>query len=239
MKTIRYTYCLVALLSAGLLRSVPALAHEQDDPFLTRVLIDQLEWRSADEADPTVLEAQAWAGRDLHKVWFRSDVEHVDGETEEAELQALYSRGITPFWDLQIGARLDFRPEPTRSWGVLGVQGLAPYFYEIDAALFVGESGDVAARLSAEYELMLTQKWVLSPEVSLDFYGQNDAETGIGSGLSTMEAGLRLRYEIRREFAPYAGIHWNKAFGNTEDLVRGADESTSDTHWVLGLRAWF
>ena len=239
MKIIRHGYRLAALLSAGLLQALPAFAHEEDDPFLTFVLIEQLERRKADEADPTVLEAQAWAGKDLHKLWLKADVENLDGETEEAELQALYSRGISAFWDLQIGARRDFRPEPSRNWAVLGLQGLAPYFYEIDAALFVGDSGDTAARLSAEYELMLTQKWVLSPEVSFDFYGQNDVESHTGSGLSKVEAGLRLRYEIRREFAPYVGLHWSKTFGNTADFAQDTGEATGDTQWVLGVRAWF
>lgn len=232
-------YGMVMLLSAGLLQGLPVHAHENDDPWLTKVLIDQLEWRDAEEGNSTVLEGQAWSGKDLHKLWLKADVDRLESETEEAELQALYSRGISPFWDLQVGARRDIRPEPSSTWGVLGVQGLAPYFYEIDAALFIGESGDTAARLSVEYELMLTQKWVLTPELAFDFYGQNDALSHTGSGLAEAEAGLRLRYEIRREFAPYAGLHWSKTFGNTADFAEASGESTDDTQWVLGVRAWF
>jgi len=202
-------------------------------------MIDQLEWRNADEANPYVLDAQAWIGKDLHKLWLKLDVEQRDGETEEAEIQALYSRAITPFWDLQIGWRRDLKPTPTRDWGVIGLHGLAPYFFDINAALFVGESGDTAARLSAEHDIMLTQRWVLSPEVSLNFYGQTDNDTMTGSGLSDAQTGLRLRYEIRREFAPYIGIIWQKKFGTTADLAQSLQEPVSDTQWVAGIRAWF
>ncbi|HCS64920.1 MAG TPA: copper resistance protein CopB [Cellvibrio sp.] len=231
---------LTLTLWATALSSLPVIAHEGDDPMLTRVMIDQFEWRDGDdEADPYVLEAQGWIGKDLHKLWIKTDVERVDGETEEAEIQALYSRAIAPFWDVQVGVRQDLKPTPEREWGVIGIQGLAPYFFEIDAALFVGDSGDTGARLSAEYEWMLTQKVVLSPEVSVNFYGQNDMHRLTGSGLSDGQAGLRLRYEIRREFAPYIGVNWTKSFGNTADFVREHGEPTSDAQWVAGVRAWF
>lgn len=227
------------LIALAIFPSAIAFAHEGDDPTLAKIMIDQLEWRSADEANPYVLEAQGWIGKDLHKLWIKTDVERVDGEIEEAEVQALYSHAIAPFWDFQVGVRQDLKPEPDRNWGVIGVQGLAPYFFEIDAALFVGESGDTALRLSAEYEWMLTQKWVLSPEVTVNFYGQNNAEYGTGSGLSDAQAGLRLRYEIRREFAPYIGVNWQHSFGNTADFMQEHGEVTADTQWVAGIRAWF
>lgn len=226
-------------LLATALSSLPVIAHEGDDPVLARVMIDQFEWRNSDEIDPYVLEAQAWIGKDLHKLWLKADIERVDGETEEAEIQALYSQAIAPFWDLQWGVRLDLKPTPVREWGVIGIQGLAPYFFEIDAALFIGDSGDIAAHLSAEYEWMFTQKVVLSPEISVNFYGQNDLHRLTGSGLSDGQAGLRLRYEIRREFAPYVGVNWTKSFGNTADFVGDHGEPTSDTQWVAGVRAWF
>lgn len=229
----------LSLLMAALIQSNPTFAHEGDDPLLARVMIDQLEWRDADDAELYVLEAQAWIGKDLNKLWIKTDVEYVDGATEEAEIQALYSRAIASFWDVQVGVRQDLKPEPDREWGVIGIQGLAPYFFEVDAALFIGDSGDTAARLSAEYEWMLTQKLVLSPEVSLNFYGQNDMHRMTGSGLADGQAGLRLRYEIRREFAPYIGINWTKSFGNTADFARDHGEATSDTQWVAGVRAWF
>lgn len=230
---------LALTLWATVFSSLPVIAHEGDDPLLARVMIDQFELRDSDEVDPYVLEAQAWIGKDLHKLWIKTDVERVDGEIEEAEIQGLYSRAVAQFWDLQLGVRLDLKPTPESEWGLIGIQGLAPYFFEIDAALFIGDSGDTAARLSAEYEWMLTQKMVLSPEISMNFYGQNDMHRLTGSGLADGQAGLRLRYEIRREFAPYIGVNWTKSFGNTADFVREHGESASDTQWVAGVRAWF
>lgn len=232
--------CLSAFAISLLLGSAnPVLAGSKDDPLLTKVLIDQLEVRDADGANPWVLAGQTWVGKDLQKLWFKAEMERADGETEEAELQALYSQAIAPFWDVQFGVRQDFQPTPSRSWGVIALKGLAPYFFEIDTALFIGESGRTAFRLEAEYELLFTQRLILTPEVEVNLYGQNDVELGIGSGLADIEAGLRLRYEIRREFAPYIGVNWNKSFGNTADFARNEGKDTDDLQWVIGVRAWF
>ncbi len=220
---------------------LPALtqAAGNDDPILAKVMINQLEIRSTNGPDPRVLEAQAWIGRDLNKLWLKADVEHVDGKTEEAEVQALYSRAVAPYWDLQVGWRHDIRPKPDRDWLAIGLEGLAPYWFEIDAAAFIGESGQVGARLEAEYEWMFTQRWVLSPEMKIDLHTKNDEATGTGSGLSDLELGLRLRYEIRREFAPYIGVNWTRKFGNTADFARAEGEDTNDVQFVAGVRAWF
>ena len=216
-----------------------ALAGGKDDPLLGKVIIDQLEVRDAGENSPVVLAAQGWVGKDLQKLWLKTAVERVAGGTEEVELQALYSQAIAPFWDIQVGVRQDFQPTPSRTWAVIGLQGLAPYFFEIDTAVFIGEGGRTALRLDAEYELLFTQRLILTPEIEVNFYGQNDADLGIGSGLSDIEAGLRLRYEIRREFAPYIGVNWNKSFGNTAGFARSAGEKIDDFQWVVGVRAWF
>ena len=211
-----------------------------DDPLLAKVMIGQLETRSTNDGpDPFVIEAQGWIGKDINKFWVKADIEQVDGETEENELQFLYSRAIAPYWDFQIGWRHDDRPSPDRDWLALGIQGVAPYFFEVDAAAFIGENGQTALRLEAEYEVMFTQKLVLAPEVSFDFHSKDDEETGVGSGLSTSEIGLRLRYEIKREFAPYIGINWTNKYGDTADFARDEGESTRDTQIVVGFRAWF
>ena len=214
-------------------------AASKDDPILAKVMIDQLEVRVTDGPNPYVLEGQMWVGQDLNKLWLKTEVEHVDGETEEAELQALYSRAIAPYWDLQVGWRHDIRPKPDRDWLAIGLEGLAPYWFEIDAAAFIGEGGQVGARLEAEYEILFTQRWVLTPEMEVNLHTQNDEATGTGSGLSDLELGLRLRYEIRREFAPYIGVNWVKKFGNTADFARDEGESTDDVQFVAGVRAWF
>ncbi len=210
-----------------------------DDPLLTKVMINQLEVRETDGPNQTVLEAQGWIGKDLHKLWIKADVEQEGGKTHESELQFLYSKAIAPYWDFQIGWRHNSRPKPTQDWLAIGLHGLAPYYFEIDAAAFIGKSGQTAFRLGAEYEMMLTQKLVLSPEASFDFYGKDDRAADIGSGLSSSEIGLRLRYEVKREFAPYIGINWTKKYGDTADFAKAGGGGTSDRQIVAGIRAWF
>jgi len=210
-----------------------------DDPVITKVMLDQLELRNAEDGYIGVIEAHAWIGKDLNKFWLKAAIEKNGNETEDAEIQALYSHAIATYWDLQLGLRKDVKPSPNRTWSVLGIQGLAPYFFDIDAALFVGEAGRTAARVSIDYDLLFTQKLILSPEIKINAYGQTDNETGTGSGLSDINAGLRLRYELRREVAPYIGVDWNKKFGGTANFARHNNETISDTQWVLGLRVWF
>ncbi|MFK5914499.1 MAG: copper resistance protein B [Woeseiaceae bacterium] len=223
----------------GCVLSTSLYASGADDPIVTKVMIDQLETRITDGDDPLVLEGQAWIGYDLDKFVIKADVEQVNGETEELELQALYSRAVAPFWDFQIGVRQDQKPKPGRDWFVVGFQGLAPYWYEIDTALFFGESGQVGLRLAAEYEWMITQRLVLSPEIEVNIHSKNDELTGTGSGLSDTQVGIRLRYEIKREFAPYIGINWNKKYGSTATFARNDGEKVDDTQIVVGIRAWF
>jgi len=217
----------------------PVLAGGKDDPTLSMLMIDQLEQRKGDNNRSLVLDGQAWLGQDLQKLWLKFDVERVSGESEELELQALYSKAIAPLWDVQVGVRHDLKPTPSRTWAVIGLQGLAPYFFEVDAALFVDSSKRTAFRFQAEYEMLLTQRLILTPEFEFNLYAQNDRELGTGSGLSDFEAGLRLRYEVRREFAPYIGLSWSKKFANSADFARSGGEGTDDLQWVVGVRAWF
>ena len=176
---------------------------------------------------------------DLTKFWWKTDGEMEGGGVDDAELQFLYSRAIATYWEVQTGWRTDIEPDPGRDWAVIGVQGLAPYFFELDAALFIGSSGRTAARLEAEYSFRFTQKLILTPEVEINAHSDNDPALRTGSGLSDVELGLRLRYEIRREFAPYIGIYWEKKYGTTADYAREDGLATSDTQLVVGIRAWF
>lgn len=219
--------------------STPVIAATADDPLTSKVTVDKFERRATDGPDPLVFDADAWIGYDLQKFRLKTEVENMDGEIEEAELQLLYSRAFSAFWDIQAGWRRDIRPEPERDFLVLGFIGLAPYMVEIDTAVFLGESGQVGVRLDAEYEYMLTQRLVLAPEIEIDIYGKDDQDVGVGSGLSEMELGLRLRYEVRREIAPYVGVNWTKKFGSTADLATDEGEQTSDVQVVVGVRAWF
>ena len=228
-----------SLIASSLFISSNAMAAGGDDPLLGMLLIDQFEVRAGDGEDPFVWEAQGWIGKDLNKFWFKTDGEVADGETESAEIQALYSHAVAPFWDAQIGWRRDIRPEPKRDWLTLGVQGLAPYQYEIDTAIFFGNDSRVSARFEAEYEFLITQRWILTPDIEINIFSKDDPEVGIGSGVSDLELGLRLRYEIRREFAPYIGINWEKVYGGTADYRREEGADVSDTRFVVGVRAWF
>ncbi len=217
----------------------PGAMHMVDDPFLSKFIIDRFEVIDSDEDDkPILLEAEAWFGKDLHKLWLKTEVEQEGSETEEAELQALYSHAISPYWDIQAGLRKDFKPVE-REWFALGVKGIAPYYFDVDAALFFGKGGKTAASLSGEYELMLTQKTAVVPELEVNFFGQDDPEMGVGSGLSDMSFSLRLQHEFRREFAPYFGVTWTKLFGGTADYARDEGEDTSDARFMVGVHAWF
>ena len=217
----------------------PGALHMVDDPFITKVMIDALEvGRNKEGTNTLTLEADAWLGYDLHKLWLKTDLEMSGGKLEEGELQALYSRGISPYWDVQAGVRKDFKPVG-REWAVVGMKGTAPYLFDIDASFAVGKGGQTNARFNAEYELMLTQKAVLAPELDLSFYGKDDEEAGVGSGFSQASVGFRLGYEFKREFAPYIGVRWTKKFGNTADFARAEGEDVSDTQLVLGIEAWF
>ncbi len=216
-----------------------ARAEASDDPLLLSVLLDQIEMRDAGADNTFSWVVEGWLGKDIDKFWFKADGEQTAGDTDEAEVSFLYSKAIARYWDLQVGVRHDFEPAAGRSWAAIGFKGTAPYFFDIDTAIFVGDSGRVAFRFGAEYELLITQRLVLTPDIEFNFYGQDDTEIGIGSGLSDVEAGLRLRYEIRRQFAPYIGVNWSKLFGKTADFSEVAGKGSSETQFVIGVRAWF
>ena len=202
---------------------------------------DRLEYRTNGDEPLFLWDAQGWWGGDRNKIWLKTEGEYSFDEDafEEAEVQALWSRAISTFFDVQAGVRHDFLPGDDRTYGVVGVQGLAPYWFEVDAALFVSDDGDVSARIEAEYELLLTQRLILQPRTELTFAAQDVAEYGVGSGLSSAELGARLRYEIKREFAPYIGIDWTRSVGTTADFVRADGHDPSGVSFVAGLRLWF
>jgi copper resistance protein B len=202
--------------------------------------IDRLEAQIADGEDGYLWEVNAWVGGDTDKLWIKSEGEGESGGTlEDAEVQALWSHAIAPFFDLQTGVRYDLRPEPDRAHIVLGIQGLAPYFFEIDAAAFLSNEGDLTARIEAEYDQRITQRLILQPRVELGFSAQDIPEIGIGAGLSALEAGLRLRYEFSPRFAPYLGVEWQQRIGYTADYARAAGENPGRIVFLTGVRLWF
>ena len=217
------------------------LLNENGDIRTTAVILDRLEAGFGDGEETWLWDAQGWTGGDINRFWWKSEGEGgADGGLEEAEVQALYSRAVTPFWDIQAGVRHDFRRgDEDTTHLVLGVQGLAPHWWEVDAAAFLSTDGDLTARVEAEYDQRITQRLILQPRFEIELAADDIPELDIGSGLSSVEAGLRLRYEIRREFAPYVGVEWTRAFGATADYVRARGEAVDDTRFVVGLKAWF
>ncbi|MBN8527986.1 MAG: copper resistance protein B [Caulobacterales bacterium] len=213
---------------------------ENGDVRTKAVILDQVEVGSVDGETTYAWDAQGWMGGDINRFWWKSEGEGAfDGEVEEVELQALYSRAITPFFDVQAGVRQTYRPEGDRTDLVLGLQGLAPYWFEVDGALFLSTKGELTARAEAEYDQRITNRWILQPRAEINLSAEDIPELAIGSGVSSVQFGARLRYEIRKEFAPYVGVEWTRSLGNTADYLKALGRSAEDTRLVVGLRAWF
>lgn len=215
------------------------LRKHMDTPLLGYLLLDQLEWQYGDGDGRGVWDITGWLGYDLNRLWLRSEGERRNGEFESAEVHLLYGRAISRWWDLVAGVRQNFEPGPARTYAAAGIQGLAPYWFETQLTLYAGEQGQTAARLKVEYELLLTNRLVLQPLVEVNVYGKRDVPNNIGTGFSNVEAGLRLRYEIRREFAPYVGLNWARNLGNTADIIRARGGEVDELSAVLGVRMWF
>ena len=210
-----------------------------EDPFNTFVLLDRLEAAEADGAERLDWEVSAWAGRSLRRLWLRSEGGRRGGETMRADVELLGGMLVARWWEVVAGVRHDAEPGRSRTWGAFGVQGLAPYGFELEATAYVGEGGRSAARIEAGHELPVTPRLILEPSLEADWYGRSDRERGIGRGLSRAEAGLRIRYELRREVAPYLGVVREKTFGETKALERAAGRDPDESMLVLGIRLWF
>jgi copper resistance protein B len=210
-----------------------------DSAINTYFLADKLEWQDADNGSALAWDLSGWIGGDIDRLWLRSEGERSNGKTEDAEIQALWGHAISPWWDVVSGVRQDFKPGAPQTWAAFGLQGMALYNFEAEATAFIGEGGQSALRFEADYDILLTNRLILQPTAELNIYGKNDPQRGIGSGLANTEAGLRLRYEIRREFAPYIGVTWNRTYGNSADYAREEGEDRSEARLVLGVRLWF
>lgn len=200
------------------------------------LLLDRLEWGQGEDA--LAWEGQAWYGGDYDKLWLKFAGNSESGE-QHGSNELLWDRNFSRWWSWQAGVRNDFGPGPSRTWAAAGVQGLAPYWFEVAATVYLGEAGRTAARVAVEYELLITQRLIVQPQLEVNFHGKDDVPSALGSGLSDTELGLRLRYEIRREFAPYVGVAWSHQYGRTADLVRAAGHDNDEFQWVIGVRAWF
>tara|TARA_B100001105_G_scaffold192555_1_gene156616 strand:- start:30443 stop:31309 length:867 start_codon:yes stop_codon:yes gene_type:complete len=210
-----------------------------DEQTVATVLFDSLEAVRSNGSNSQAYDAVAWFGRDYDRLVIKAEGEVAHGKVQEARTEALWSHAVATFWDAQLGLRYDSGIGPDRRWLAFGVQGLAPYWFEVDATAYIGDGGRTALRLGAEYEALITQRLILQPRIEANLYGKSDAESDLGKGLSDVTAGVRLRYEFSRQFAPYVGVEWSGRFGETADLARAAGERARNTRYVAGVRFWF
>jgi copper resistance protein B len=210
-----------------------------EDPLNKLVLLDRLETQDANGGRLLRWDLESWVGHSLSKLWIRSEGERQSGDTERAELELLWGKSFARWWELVAGARQDFEPGPAQSWAAVGVRGTAPYRFELEATAYLGEGGQAALRFKSHYELLVTNRLILQPLAELNWYAQRDALRGVDAGLADAEIGLRLRYEIRREVAPYVGLVSERKLGGTADLARAAGHDPTDTRLVAGIRLRF
>ena len=210
-----------------------------DEHNFGSLMIDRFERVRTRDNSSTIYDLQAWYGRTYDRVVLKAEGDVDGGEYEDTHTQLLWGHAISAYWDTQLGVRYDGGHEPSRTWLAFGVQGLAPYWFEMDITGYVEEHGRTALSVEAEYELLLTQKLILQPRIEANIYGKRDAARELGSGLSDLTAGVRLRYEIRREIAPYIGIERSGKFGGTADFARAEGKQAMETRVVAGLRFWF
>ena len=213
--------------------------HMHGSAPLGMLLIDQLEAFHSRDANGQNWEAQGWYGNDSDKLWVRTEGERRRGKFDDDDLEVFWNHNIAVYWSTQLGVRQDLGEGSRRTWAAFGVQGLAPYWFELEATGYVSASGHTAARLRVDYELLFTQQLILQPELEANLYGKDDPLQRIGSGLSDVQFGLRLRYEIHRQFAPYIGVNWVRRIGTIAGYARQDRQPVLDRQIVAGLRLWF
>jgi copper resistance protein B len=216
-----------------------AMQPVMDQGIFAHALLNQNEGRLNGVDTHYRWSGQGWVGTDYDKLWIKSEGTVKGGKVEDGQDEFLYSRAITTYFDLQGGLRSDLDSRPTRNWASFGIQGLAPLFFDIEATGFVSSQGHLAARFEGSYDLLITQRLILQPQIELNFYSKSDPAREVGAGLSEIDTGFRLRYEFSRKFAPYIGVAYEGKFGQTANFARRAGESTSDVRFVFGIRTWF
>ncbi len=208
-----------------------------EHPFYA-LLGDRLEYN--EQANAGVFDLQTWYGTTFDRLVIKTEGDFSEGSIEENQTDILWGHAVSAYWDTQAGVRLDYNKEgENRQWLAFGLQGLAPYWFELDMTAYVGERGNTAFTLEAEYELLLTQKLIIQPRAEITLYGKNDKQNELGSGLSSSAIGFRVRYEFTRQFAPYIGVEWSNKFGNTADYATSSGQSSNNTAFVAGIKFWF
>lgn len=213
------------------------LRSEHGGMFFSQFMLNLAEVQFRDGSESYRWDGEFWYGGDTNRLTVKSEGEGRFGEDAEGEVQALYSRAVGPYFNLQAGIRQDFAPGPNRTYATLGFEGLAPYWFDVEGALFLSDGGDLLGRIEGYYDQRLTQRFILQPRVELNLSAQDVPSSRLGSGITGAEAGLRLRYEVAREIAPYVGVSWERKFGDTARFARSAGEGTFSL--VAGVRAWF
>jgi len=207
-----------------------------DNASHAMLLVDQLEYADAYGARGAMWEAEAWYGNDDNKLWLRSEGEGNQGRIDDADIEALWSHPVSAFWSTQLGVRHDLGIEPQRNWAAFGLEGLSPYWVELEATAYASESGRFAARTRAEYTLRFTQRLMLQPELEVNLYSKDGPAQQVGSSLSDAQLGLRLRYQISRPFAPYVGVVWTRRLGTAARFAREDEFPVFDRQFVVGIR---
>lgn len=260
LRAISFTLASLVMLASGALRaqetqSAPVPAPEvdradwpqptADDAPHTFILLDLLEYQESRKPGTIRWDVYGWSGGDEKRLWIKTEGTQstARGGGGDAEVQLLYGQLVSPFFDAQAGIRVRHRSGPgqnvTRTYASFGLQGLAPYRYELEPTVFVSDRGQVSARVTATYDQLLSQRIILQPRVEFNIAAQPDRQFGTGAGLNDTELGVRLRYEVRRELAPYIGMTWKQRYGETKRLARADGEATSLVSFVVGVRLWF
>jgi copper resistance protein B len=216
-----------------------AMQPVMDQGLYAHAIFNQLEGRWNGSNTEFRWEGQGWVGTDYDKLWIKSEGTVSQGAVDDGQDQFLYSRAITTYFDLQGGLRSDIDSRPTRNWAAFGIQGVAPYFFDLELTGFVSGEGHLAAKLEGSYDVLLTQRLILQPQLELNLYSKADPVRLVGAGFSDIDTGLRLRYEFSRKFAPYLGVVYQGKFGQTAIFARQAGESTGDFRFAFGVRVWF
>jgi len=219
--------------------STPAPA--MSEPIIAHLLFDQLEGRTDGPDNEFRWDGEGWIGTDMNKLWIKSEsfVEH--GEATDGISEALYDHPIPylRYFDFQAGVRYDLDSDPGLAWGAIGIEGLAPYFFQFEPTFYFSDRGRVAGRVNGSYEILLTQRLIAQLHIEMNFYNRSDRRRGFGSGLSELDTGLRIRYEISRKFAPYIGFAYTGNYGPNANFVREVGGNPNDPRFVFGVRLWY
>jgi copper resistance protein B len=216
------------------------LHNEHGGGAFSMILFNLAEYQVRDGRDGYRWDGEAWFGKDLNRLAIKTEGEGAFHEgVDSAEIQAVYSRALDPYWNIQAGVRYDFKPNPSRTYATIGIEGVAPYWFETEAALFLSNKGEVLGRVGGYYDQRITQRLILQPRIEVNLAAQNVPQTRIGAGISNAELGLRLRYEIKREFAPYIGVSYDRKLGQTAGYARADGKDIEARSFVIGVRAWF